>query len=67
MCHEIGAGAVEDITVLLVSWMKFDIITIFLPTPQIKQQYYAGLNNLLASGSIFIGEYQSRLSIISKK
>ena len=38
-----------------------------LPNAQIKQQYYAGLNNLLASGSISIKEYQSRLLLISKK
>ncbi|MDD4531227.1 MAG: prepilin-type N-terminal cleavage/methylation domain-containing protein [Candidatus Pacebacteria bacterium] len=38
-----------------------------VPSSQIKEQYYAGLNNLLSSGNISNAEYQSRLSTISKK
>jgi prepilin-type N-terminal cleavage/methylation domain-containing protein len=37
-----------------------------IPTSQIKEQYYIGLNNLLAGGSISSEEYQSRLSLIAK-
>jgi prepilin-type N-terminal cleavage/methylation domain-containing protein len=42
------------------------IYDVAIPASQIKEQYYAGLNNLLASGSISIKEYQSRLLTISK-
>jgi type II secretory pathway pseudopilin PulG len=38
-----------------------------VPTSQIKEQYYAGLNSLLASGNISSAEYQSRLLIIANK
>ena len=49
---------------------KIDDIRVYnaiLPTSMIKEQYYSGLNNLLSSGNISNAEYQSRLSIISKK
>lgn len=49
---------------------KIDEILFFdaiMPTSQIEEQYYAGLNNLLANGSISNAEYQSRLLMISKK
>jgi prepilin-type N-terminal cleavage/methylation domain-containing protein len=38
-----------------------------MPSSKVKEQYYAGLNNLLTSGSISIEDYQSRLLTISKK
>jgi hypothetical protein len=34
---------------------------------QIKEQYYAGLNSLLASDSINIGEYRERINSIAGK
>jgi hypothetical protein len=36
-----------------------------IPTSQIKEQYYAGLNSLLADGSITSEEYKERIKIIS--
>jgi prepilin-type N-terminal cleavage/methylation domain-containing protein len=36
-----------------------------IPTSQIQEQYYAGLNNLLASGEISIDEYSQRISTLS--
>jgi len=36
-----------------------------IPTSQIKEQYYAGLNRLLANGSISIEEYNQRIKGIS--
>lgn len=36
-----------------------------VPTSQIQEQYYAGLNKLLASGEISIEEYSQRISTLS--
>jgi prepilin-type N-terminal cleavage/methylation domain-containing protein len=36
-----------------------------IPTSQIQEQYYAGLNNLLASGEISADEYSQRISTLS--
>lgn len=36
-----------------------------IPTSQIKELYYAGLNNLLASGKISADEYSQRISTLS--
>lgn len=36
-----------------------------VPTSQIQEQYYAGLNNLLASGEISTDEYAQRISTLS--
>jgi hypothetical protein len=49
---------------------SIDDVRIFnaaMSTSQIQEQYYASLNKLLASGSISIADYQSRLLTISKK
>lgn len=43
---------------------SIDTIRIYnaaIPTSHIKEQYYAGLNKLLANGGITQGEYQSRI------
>jgi len=37
-----------------------------IPTSQIKEQYYAGLNNLLLNGSITKEEYSKRISEVAK-
>lgn len=38
-----------------------------IPTSQIKEQYYSGLNSLLASGSISTSDYQKRLLSVASK
>lgn len=43
------------------------IYNIAMPLSQIKEQYYAGLNRLLANGNISIDEYNQKIREISKK
>jgi hypothetical protein len=38
-----------------------------LPTSQIKEQYYSGLNNLLANGAINQQQYAERISPLAIK
>ena len=38
-----------------------------MPTSQIKEQYYAGLNSLLANGNINLKEYSERINSIATK
>jgi len=37
-----------------------------IPTSQIKEQYYVGLNKLLASGQVSVGEYQDNILKLSQ-
>ncbi|MFA5431459.1 MAG: LamG-like jellyroll fold domain-containing protein [Candidatus Paceibacterota bacterium] len=41
------------------------IYNVAIPTSQIKEQYYAGLNNLLASGGITQEEYRERINSLA--
>ena len=49
---------------------KMDEVRIYnaaLPTSQIKEQYYAGLNSLLANGNITSKEYAERINSIARQ
>jgi hypothetical protein len=49
---------------------KIDEVRLFnsiVPTSQIKEQYYAGLNNFLVSSQINSSEYLNKLNDIAKR
>jgi prepilin-type N-terminal cleavage/methylation domain-containing protein len=54
-------GVPSSITTLLGYADDIRIYNSVMPTSQIKEQYYAGLNNLLVNGQITKQEYQNRL------
>ena len=54
-------GVPSSVTTLLGYADDIRIYNSVIPTSQIKEQYYAGLNNLLANGQIDKEEYQNRI------
>ena len=56
-----------------IGWLLYGYVdnvrvyNVAIPTSQIKEQYYAGLNNLLASGGIILEDYKNRLSELAIK
>lgn len=60
----IGQGWSDNAKTVIDDYRFFDVSISFL---QIKELYYAGLNKLLANGSISLEDYQSRLLTMANK
>jgi prepilin-type N-terminal cleavage/methylation domain-containing protein len=63
---KIGRRGVSAYLPFTGSMDEIRVYTVAIPTSQIKEQYYAGLNNLLASGKMNKEEYNKIINSITK-